>query len=160
MMATLVRKLEDLQFVVENEARTRAVKKACRESDASNARFSAFTKGELYTHPVAEHDEYGIRISSVVRYVEIGDVVITESRYNIIMLSQSIASALNAIIIFITHFSPDSTNNQSRSILQLISLDRIIDYLHRYLVSVCHCGIIFQVDETRTKSQVSTSRIV
>lgn len=152
-MTTLVRKLEDLQFVVENEARTRAVKKACRESDASNARFSAFTKGELYTHPVAEHDEYGIRISS--RYVDIGDVVITESRYNIIMLSQSIASVLNAIIIFITHFSSDPTNNQSRPILQVISIDRLIDYLYRYLVSVCHCGILFQVDETRTKSQVT-----
>lgn len=153
MMTTLVRKLEDLQFVVENEARTRAVKKACRESDASNARFSAFTKGELYTHPVAEYDEYGIRISS--RYVDIGDVVITESRYNIIMLSQSIASVLNAIIIFITHFSSDPTNNQSRPILQVISIDRLIDYLYRYLVSVCHCGILFQVDETRTKSQVT-----
>lgn len=152
-MTTLVRKLEDLQFVVENEARTRAVKKACRESDASNARFSAFTKGELYTHPVAEYDEYGIRISS--RYVDIGDVVITESRYNIIMLSQSIASVLNAIIIFITHFSSDPTNNQSRPILQVISIDRLIDYLYRYLVSVCHCGILFQVDETRTKSQVT-----
>lgn len=153
MMTTLVRKLEDLQFVVENEARTRGVKKACRESDASNARFSAFTKGELYTHPVAEYDEYGIRISS--RYVDIGDVVITESRYNIIMLSQSIASVLNAIIIFITHFSSDPTNNQSRPILQVISIDRLIDYLYRYLVSVCHCGILFQVDETRTKSQVT-----
>lgn len=153
MMTTLVRKLEDLQFVVENEARTRAVKKACRESDASNARFSAFTKGELYTHPVAEYDEYGIRISS--RYVDIGDVVITESRYNIIMLSQSIASVLNAIIIFITHFSSDPTNNQSRPILQVISIDRLIDYPYRYLVSVCHCGILFQVDETRTKSQVT-----
>lgn len=157
-MTTLVRKLEDLQFVVENEARTRAVKKACRESDASNARFSAFTKGELYTHPVAEYDEYGIRISS--RYVDIGDVVITESRYNIIMLSQSIASVLNAIIIFITHFSSDATNNQSRPILQVISADRLIDFLYRYLVSVCHCGILFQVDETRTKSQVADGRIV
>ena len=154
MLSCLIRKLEDLHFVIENEAKTRTVKKISRERDVTNARFNAFMKDEPYSYPVVPYDEYGIRISSAIRYYEIGDIVITEPRYSIISLSQIISSVLRSIITVVTLSHNDTTSTQSRSSIRFISYDRLVDYFCRYVISICHYGEILQVDESRSKDQV------
>ena len=121
MLSCLIRKLEDLHFVIENEAKTRTVKKISRERDVTNARFNAFMKDEPYSYPVVPYDEYGIRISSAIRYYEIGDIIITEPRFNIISLSQTISSVLRDIITVVILPLNDTTAPQSRSTIHYIS---------------------------------------
>ena len=154
MLSCLIRKLEDLHFVIENEAKTRTVKKISRERDVTNARFNAFMKDEPYSYPVVPYDEYGIRISSALRYYEIGDIIITEPRFNIISLSQTISSVLRDIITVVILPLNDTTAPQSRSTIHYISYDHLVDYFCRYVISICHYGEIFQVDESRSKDQV------
>lgn len=165
---TVVRKLEDLQPIIKQDARIRNVKKAYLDAEASNARYIAFSKGENYVAPTPEYDQYGIRVTPALKDVEIGDIEIKESRYNTISLIQQLCGCLLTVIRFLNHPSPDdpvisasplSMQNAERSgtaDLSPIPMNgRFEELFYRYVVAVFHCGELYKVDETRTKEQVS-----
>ena len=104
---TVVRKLEDLQPIIRQDARIRHVKKAYLDAEASNARYLAFSKGENYVAPRPEYDQFGIRVTPSQKDVEIGDIEIKESRYNTITLIQQLCSCLLFVIRFFNHPSPE-----------------------------------------------------
>ena len=153
MLVGLVRKLEDLHYVIENEAKTRGIKKELRDADIMNKRFDDFMNGKEYIPPSLEYNEYGVRYMPTLHNMDVGDVVMTESRFMIYGICQKIASVLNEIMLFITT-STDPTLNQMKPSIQFVSTDCLIDYLYRYVVSVCECSLHFQVDEMRTKGTV------
>ena len=60
---TFVRKVEDIHYFSQEDARIRQVKQACADADISNARFIAFMKNQPYKPPTASFDEYGVRVT-------------------------------------------------------------------------------------------------
>lgn len=157
MLIGIIRKFEDLRFIIENEAKTRAIKRELRESDMSNDRYDAFVNGRPYQPPSPPYDENGIRYLPSIQYFEVGDIVVTASRFLIFGQCQMLASVLSEIMLFITAPTTDTGLNPLKSSIQFISFDRLIDYLYRYVVSICDCSIHFQIDESRTKGSVGVS---
>lgn len=167
---TVVRKLEDLQPIIRQDARIRHVKKAYLDAEASNARYLAFSKGENYVAPRPEYDQFGIRVTPSQKDVEIGDIEIKESRYNTITLIQQLCSCLLFVIRFFNHPSPEDpvvtpamplpgAERPASPDLSPIPVPVRFEMLfYRYVVAVFSCGELYKVDESRTKEQVRVAR--
>ena len=95
---TFVRKVEDIHYFSQEDARIRQVKQACADADISNARFIAFMKNQPYQPPTASFDEYGVRVTHSSTGSSIGDMEVKESRYNMISLLQAITAGMAEIV--------------------------------------------------------------
>lgn len=95
---TFVRKVEDIHYFSQEDARIRQVKQACADADISNARFIAFMKNQPYKPPTASFDEYGVRVTHSSTGSSIGDMEVKESRYNMISLLQAITTGMAEIV--------------------------------------------------------------
>ena len=166
----VVRKLEDLQPIIQQDARIRHVKKAYLDAEASNARYLAFSRGENYIAPRPEYDQFGIRVTPSQKDVEIGDIEIKESRYNTIALIQQLCSCLLCVIRFFNHPSPEDpvvsssmplpgAERPSSPDLSPIAIPVRFEVLfYRYVLAVFNCGELYKVDGSRTRDQVCATR--
>lgn len=100
LLVVFVRKAEDIQSFVQKGNRASEVRPQVYRDDCSNARFNAFIRNEVYTPPSLSYDQYGMRVVYNNAGMELGDIVIYNTRSDIYELLLRLRVVICQIISF------------------------------------------------------------